>query len=341
MLKVFAMDSKKTTPEHWITIQKNQGLANNTIDAYQRALRDYSTFCSKENLSLNNVTREHITLYVRDLQDKIVEVKNHSNLGIETKGLSNSTILQRLTAVRLYYDFLMEEGIRNNNPVGRGSSKNILKKGIIPRYHTLPWIPNEIEWNQILQCSKKQSLRNKLMLAIAYDAGLRREELCSISIGDLDPAHRLIHIRAETTKGRRTRVTPYSASTGQLLIDYLKFRQSITNSREALFVSESKRNFSKPITLWTWSKVVRKIAKDSGVLKLSTHTFRHLCLTDLARSGWELHEIATFAGHRNITTTLLYIHLSGRELTKKLANSMTSHYQRMQQIMDSFGAQNE
>ncbi|KDE11511.1 hypothetical protein N505_0125160 [Rhodococcus aetherivorans] len=68
--------------------------------------------------------------------------------------------------------------------------------------------------------------------------------------------------------------------------------------------------------------MVRRIAIDAGVPQLSTHTFRHLCLTDLARTGWELHAIATFAGHRSTETTLTYIHLSGRELADKLARGM-------------------
>jgi integrase len=45
-------------------------------------------------------------------------------------------------------------------------------------------------------------------------------------------------------------------------------------------------------------------------------------LTDLARANWDIHEIATFAGHRSIQTTMLYIHLSGRDLAKKLARGM-------------------
>jgi hypothetical protein len=51
------------------------------------------------------------------------------------------------------------------------------------------------------------------------------------------------------------------------------------------------------VPLWTWSKVVRKIALRADVPRFSTHALRHLCLTDLARAGWELHAIATFAGH--------------------------------------------
>jgi integrase len=49
-----------------------------------------------------------------------------------------------------------------------------------------------------------------------------------------------------------------------------------------------------------------------------------LRLTDLARADWDVHEIATFAGHRSIQSTLTYIHLSGRELAAKLAASMNS-----------------
>lgn len=64
-----------------------------------------------------------------------------------------------------------------------------------------------------------------------------------------------------------------------------------------------------------------------------THTLRHLCLTDLARSGWDLGDIAQFAGHRNPQTTLLYIHLSGRDLASKLDDSMAAiHAQRIAQL---------
>jgi integrase/recombinase XerD len=76
------------------------------------------------------------------------------------------------------------------------------------------------------------------------------------------------------------------------------------------------------VTLWTWSKVVRRIAVDSGVERFSAHTTRHLCLTDLARMGWEPHAISAFAGHRSSESTLRYIHLSGRDLADKLSRSI-------------------
>jgi integrase len=173
------------------------------------------------------------------------------------------------------------------------------------------------------------------MFALAYDAALRREELCSLRTDDLDPAHRMLRVRAETTKNRLERIVPYSAATGVLLSGYLAHRARISRARGPLFLSESRRNHAQPLTPWTWSKVVRKIALAADVAKLSTHTMRHLCLTDLARMGWELHEIATFAGHRNTTSTLAYIHLSGRDLADKLSRGMQQiHGWRMQLLTE-------
>ena len=207
-------------------------------------------------------------------------------------GLANATLQLRITVVRLFYDFLVEERVRDRNPVGRGyraSDGRGGRRGLVPRFQALPWIPTDAQWRAVLEVAAGESLRNRLMLALAYDAALRREELCLLATDDLDPAHRTLRVRAETTKTRRGRVVPYSAVAGQLLAGYLAHRRSITRERGALFVSESPRNRAAAISPWTWSKVVRSIAVRAGVEAFSTHTLRHLCLTDLARSGWELH----------------------------------------------------
>ena len=261
--------------------------------------------------------REQIALFVRFMAERPVPSGGKQSTDASRPGLANATIHQRLTAVRLYHDHLVEEGIRPDNPVGRGSYTQrsgfggVRLRALVPRYTTLPWIPNDEEWRAMLEAAREAPLRNRLMLGLAYDAGLRREELCRLGTGDFDPANRLLHIRAETTKGRRARVLPYSVPTGALLAAYLAHRRTLTRERGRLFVSESRRNRAAPVTLWTWSKVVQALARQCGLPRLGTHTFRHLCLTDLARAGWELHEIATFAGHRHTSTTLIYIHLSG------------------------------
>ena len=244
-----------------------------------------------------------------------------------------------MTVVRLFYDFLVEERVRDRNPVGRGyraGDGSSGHRGLVPRVSSLPWIPTDAQWRAVLEVAADDPLRNRLMLALAYDAALRREELCLLQTDDLDPAHRTLRVRAETTKTRRGRVVPYSAVAGQLLAAYLTHRRTITTARGALFVSESPRNRAAGVSPWTWSKVVRSIAVRAGVDAFSTHTLRHLCLTDLARSGWELHQIATFAGHQSTQTTLRYIHLSGRDLADRLAGGMSQiHQQRIAQLSEA------
>jgi integrase len=199
----------------------------------------------------------------------------------------------------------------------------------------LPWIPNDQQWRDVLGVFRGEPVRNRVMLALAYDAALRREELCALRTDDIDPGHRMLRIRAETTKTQRGRAVPYSAATGALLAEYLAHRATLSSARGPLFLSESRRNPGQPLTLWTWSKVVRRVALAADVPQFATHTLRHLCLTDLARMGWELHAIATFAGHRSTDSTMAYIHLSGRDLAAKLNAGMAQiHAWRVETLAD-------
>jgi site-specific recombinase XerD len=314
----------------WLRVQENLGLSPRTIDAYARGLTDYLTACEGSGVTPLMATRADIAGYVADLLHRPHRTGSNVVAIGSGAGLANATIQQRLAAVRLFYDFLVEEGERQSNPVGRGrytASRgwgHRSARGLVQRFTRLPWIPTDEQWQAVLEVVRHSSIRDRTMFAFAYDAALRREELCLLRSDDLDPAHRTVRIRAETTKTRRQRVVPYSASCGVLLQAYLAHRRTLSVSRGALFLSDSRRNRGQPITSWTWSKVVRDVAARAGVNGFSTHTLRHLSLTDLARSGWELHTIAQFAGHRNTSTTLQYIHLSGRDLAAKLQASMAS-----------------
>ncbi|MHB8509530.1 MAG: tyrosine-type recombinase/integrase, partial [Candidatus Dormibacteria bacterium] len=312
----------------WLQIEADLGHAPRTIDAYGRGLADYLDVCARAGVDPIAASRADVARYVRDLRTRPHRGGQNVVTIDSGAGLANATMQQRLVAVRLFYDYLVEEGVRVTNPVGRGryapgkALGGARERGLLPRFTKVPWIPTDDEWAHLLRAARAEPIRNRLMLALAYDGGLRREELCSLRTDDIDPAHRMLRIRAEVTKTRLGRAVPYSDPAGQLLRAYLDHRTTVGRSRGPLFLSESRRNRAEPITAWTWSKVVRSLAVRADLPRFSTHTLRHLCLTDLARSGWELHAIATFAGHRNPATTMQYIHLSGRELAQKLAAGM-------------------
>jgi len=288
----------------WLTFQSQRGLSRNTLEAYSRGLEIFLRFLADQQLPIPAVTRAHIGTYLATMQS-------------DSSPISNATVQQRVTVLRLFYGHLVDEGLCSKNPVVPSRGRSLIR-----RYRRLPWIPNEADWLAILAVTCGQPIRNRTMLAFGYDAALRREELCGLRTDDIDPSHRMLRIRAETTKGRRDRIVPYSATSGALLQQYLLHRRTLSRSRGPLFLSESRRNYAAALSIWSWSKIVLHIARRAAIPRFTTHTLRHLCLTDLARAGWDIHEIAAFAGHRSVQTTLLYIHLNGRDLSRKLAVGM-------------------
>lgn len=340
----YPLAGRSSSAKTWLTIQANLGLAANTINAYARGLEEYLAFASERRFSPEAATREHVSAYVRELSTRPSPQRRRVLLTSSETGLANATLQLRLTVVRLFYDYLMEEGIRQNNPVGRGRYTpgkgfgGARDRGLVPRYRKLPWIPSDEQWRLVVETARRETLRNRVMLVLSYDAALRREELCSLESGDVDPALRLLRIRAETTKNRQERTVPYSEAGGALYAAYLGHRNSLGRKRGPLFLSESRRNRGVPVSIWTWSKVVNGIADRSGVSCFTTHTPRHLCLTDLARANWDIKEIAAFAGHRCFETTLRYIHLSGRELAQKLERGMAEiHSWRVKALAEVLG----
>jgi site-specific recombinase XerD len=248
--------------------QACRGLAWNTLDAYGRNLEHYLRFLEKNQVEPWKVKQEEVAGYLHELL--AVSATSDS----ETR-LANATIQQRLTTLRLFYDYLVEEELCKRNLFRR--STGLSSRPLIRREHKLPWIPSEQEWCRILAVAAHEPIRNRFMLAMSYDAGLRREELCSLETRDIDPSRRTLHVRAETTKNRRSRVLPYSPVTGELFALYLQKRRMCTNCRGRFFLSESRRNRAQPLSIWTWSKIVTDIARRAGVNGFATHTPRHLC----------------------------------------------------------------
>jgi len=309
----------------WLTLLGDLGRSPATLDAYARGLDQYLGFCHACGVAAVAATLEHVSLFVRHLRGE------DSHLLPVRPAVSNATLQQRITAVRLWYDHLVYQGLRERNPVPRGQLRSTsarqhdhsgFRHGLVRRLTLLPRIPTEPDWARMLAEVAHEGLRNRLMFALGYYGALRREELIGLRVSDFDVAHRLITIRAETSKGSRSRVVCYAAALTPAIAVYFNSRRVLDMRPGPMFLSESDRNLRQPLTKWTWSKIVERLARQADVDGFSTHTLRHLRLTHLARSGWPLQDIATYAGHRSIQTTSLYVHLSGADLLAKMAQSV-------------------
>ena len=309
----------------WLRILHNLGRAERTIDAYGRGLDQYLSFCEAIGVDPILATLEDVSLFVRWQRG------DHPICDVVRRPVSNNTLLQRLTAIRLWYDHLRYTRVREDNPVPRNSYGDPsgldhrpggAGRTLVRKVETLPRIPTDAAWHALLCSARSESLRNRMMRELAYFGALRREELVSLEVGDVDFARRLITVRADTTKGGRSRVVSYAGEAGVNLAAYLTERHALDRRPGPLFLSTSNRNRGAPLSKWQWSKTVRTLAYGADMPSFSTHTLRHVRLTHLARANWRIHEIAAYAGHRNPKSTMTYIHLSGTELTSRIARTV-------------------
>ena len=115
----------------WLRIWADLGRAPRTIDAYARGLAEYLDVCERENVDPAAANRAHVAVFVRELTSRPSR-RGPNVVSLDSgAGLSNATIQQRLVPVRLFYD-LIEEGLRDSNPVGRGKCRGSPTSGSGP-----------------------------------------------------------------------------------------------------------------------------------------------------------------------------------------------------------------
>jgi integrase/recombinase XerD len=325
----------------WLEIQAMLGLAKNTIHAYGRSADDYLAFCKRTSRPFIEATKADIVAYLDDMTHRANPKGENVRYLHSGVGLSNATMMQRLTAVRLLYDYLVDERLRldQRNPVGKGkftpgrAFAGKRERGILQHYEQLPWLPGDDEWDRILEAVLEEPLRNRLMLLFAYDGALRRSELVALHMHDISFSHQQITVRSEIAKNGRGRVVMYGDVAAQLLQCYLEERVDEEIYGGLLFRSQSDRNHTQGMTADAWDKVVTRIAKQASLHhRFTTHTPRHLRLTDLARTGMDLHTISQYAGHRSLETTKIYIKLSGRETAERVRTSMHDLDRRLERL---------
>src|SRR6202158_4182827 len=167
----------------WLQIWTDLGRAPRTMDAYSRGLAEYLQVCEREGIDPLAATRAQVALFVRELTSRPSRRGTNVVALDSGSGLANATLQQRLVPVRLFYDFLVEEGVRESNPVGRGRYTPGRASGagaLVPRMVKLPWIPSEAEWAALVGAGAHHPVPHRVVLSLAYDAALRRGGVCAL-----------------------------------------------------------------------------------------------------------------------------------------------------------------
>jgi len=293
-----------------------RGLSHNTLLAYGRTLESLIELVGPlDELRLDAVCVHRFLAHLRQTPSR------HRAAG--GRRLSHATVRQRVAGLRAFAEYLVDCGRLDRNPVTRGRIRRTpegeviaVRRGLVPSAVRVPRLPTDEQWSRLLNSLRARPIRDRLMFTLAYDGALRRNELVTLRLDDFDFPAQQVTIRPEHAKSGYPRTIVYSDPTSTLLRLYLPERRKLSPETPFLFLSGSPRNRSKPLGGFTWGLVAAALARDANVPGFSTHTLRHLRLTDLARAGLDITEIAKFAGHRSTESTMTYIHLSGRDLAR-------------------------
>lgn len=271
-----------------------RGATLNTLKAYQRDLEDFVIYLRTKRLEVGQVSKKEIQGYFEFLSEE---------------GKMATTAARRLSCLRQFYGFLVQENIRPDDPT------YLLQSPRLPQ--SLPKYLSEAEVESLLDAcdflrDERRALVAKAALEILYSSGLRISELLNIRRDTIKDKMRIIRIYG---KGRRERLIPISESAVEATLR-LKRHDSFLKS-PFLFPG---RNPQKPLTRQGFDKILFEVAQQAGLdsSRLSPHVLRHSFATHMLTHGADLRSLQMMLGHVDISTTQIYTHLQTEHLQKML-----------------------
>lgn len=227
-------------------------------------------------------------------------------------GQMGKTIAKDMAALNAFYQFLILEKERNDNPMDN-----------IERPHqekTLPDVLGLEEVNLLLSAIHENSpnnMRDRAMFELMYSAGLRVSEVVALKLEDVIFDKNLLKI---TGKGNKDRIVPFGDVAKEKLEVYIK------NERSKLLSIKHPQNteiagsvflnrFGSAISRKGIWKRMKELSNSVGI-NTKLHTLRHSYATHLLRGGADLRSVQCLLGHSSITTTQVYTHVSNEDLRK-------------------------
>ena len=288
------MNSTLKKYKSYITLE--QGLSNNTREAYLHDVEKLLTYFEDEKIDFLKVELEHFHSFAAALMDV---------------GIGERSIARILSGVRSFYKFLVLDGYLEQDPTELLESPKIGKH--LPEVLSVEEI-DAIEG--IIDVSTPEGQRDRAAIEVLYSCGLRVSELCNLLLSDLYLDEGFLRV---TGKGNKQRLVPISERAIRELKAWFAFRNSINikpGEEDYVFISAARKKHLSRITVFHNIKVY---AEQAGIQKtISPHTFRHSFATHLLEGGANLRAIQTMLGHESISTTEIYTHIDRRFLRDQI-----------------------
>mgnify|MGYP004526944249 FL=1 len=265
-------------------LKKELNYSDYTIKNYQLDLTDFFKYVNKSNIDFLNIKNTHVRGYLKYL---------------DTCNLKNTTISRRISALRTFYNYLLEKGFVKSNIFLNVKNPKLEKK-----------LPNYLNYTEIeellasIDTSSSEGLERRLLVEMFYSTGCRVGEMVNIKISDIDFSSKTIKVMG---KGSKERIVYYGDYASKYLEDYLKNK----DRKEYLFTNKR----GEKLTIEEVEYIVRDIMKHISIkTHVTPHTLRHTFATHLLNNGADIRTVQELLGHANLSTTGIYTHVSSDRL---------------------------
>lgn len=251
-----------------------------TVQTYLEAVRLLGEFLRENGMPTDpsNVTREHVEAFIADILDTY----------------KPATASNRFRALQQFFKWLLEEGEIERNPMER------MKRPIVPEEP--PDVLTDAQLARLLKtCEGKDlpSRRDTAIIRMFVDTGMRRNELASLKVSDIDFDH---NVAVVLGKGRRPRACPFGRKTSRDLDRYLRERSKHRDAGcEALWLGQAG-----PMTANGIYQVIRDRAIAAGIGPIHPHQLRHTFAHEWLVNGGNEGDLMRLAGWRSRTMLQRY-----------------------------------
>ncbi|MBO54785.1 MAG: recombinase XerC [Dehalococcoidia bacterium] len=277
-------------------LRGQRGLSENTIRIYLTDLNSFVIYASEKGISFPKMDRSILRGYVTWLA---TQTRNG-------QGYSRVSISRKLSALRAFYRFLVQQGLFKANPMPSGRSFRIKMEKALPSFLSHSEVARLIDSPEL---SDVYGYRDRAILEVLYACGARLSEVAGIDQADVKLNDREILVKG---KGAKERWVIFGEPTEQALSEYLHWSRPLLNHGDssALFLNR----YGKRLSQRSIQKLVEKYATKSGIKSgVHPHTLRHTFASHMLEGNADLRVIQLLLGHSSPSTTQVYTHITKQE----------------------------
>jgi integrase/recombinase XerD len=271
----------------YLSVEK--GLAQNTLESYERDLTQYMDFVEKSGITQLKDTKK------LTIQNYLLQLKK--------LGRASSSVTRSMVSIRSFYQFLVRERMLELDPSLNMESPRLVKR--LPKVLSIQEVESLLEAPETIT---PYGMRDKAMLELLYATGIRVSELVSLNAGHVNLGMGFVRCIG---KGSKERIIPLGRIAAKWLHDYIQImrQQLLRESKldDALFIN----HLGTRLTRQGFWKIIKKYGREARILKeITPHTLRHSFATHLLDNGADLRAVQEMLGHADISTTQIYTHVN-------------------------------